>query len=87
MSQDAQGTRESFARRVLRAAFVSLIVVYFLGMACAVPYYNVSYAAEKGFGRWLAGGQMASTAKGFLWPYFMIFDPGSPFKHGAHSQS
>ena len=86
MSQDESRARESI-RRVTRNFMTALIVAYMVGMSCAVPYYNVSYAAEKGFDHWFLGGEFAATAKGCLWPYFMILDPSSPFYHRIVSGS
>jgi hypothetical protein len=79
MTETESGIRESF-ERVLRTGLMTLIGAYVLGMTCAVPYYNVSYAAENGFDDWFLGGEVAATFKGALWPYFMIVDEGSPFK-------
>ena len=62
MSQDESRARESI-RRVTRNFMTALIVAYMVGMSCAVPYYNVSYAAEKGFDHWFLGGEFAATAK------------------------
>jgi hypothetical protein len=79
MTETESGIRES-CERVLRTGFMTLIGAYVLGMSCAVPYYNVSYAAEKGFDDWFLGGEFAATFRGCLWPYFMIVDEASPFK-------
>jgi uncharacterized RDD family membrane protein YckC len=72
-------TRERL-RRFIERAGASALILYMFGLSCAVPYYNVSYAADRGFGRWLLYGGFVATANGFLWPYFWILDDDSPFR-------
>jgi hypothetical protein len=75
----AYDTRERL-RRFIERAGASALIIYMFGLSCAVPYYNVSYAAERGVARWVLFGGFIATAKGFLWPYFWILDKDSPFR-------
>lgn len=37
------------------------------------PLYNWRYAKENGFVKWLLLGEVVSTAKSFIWPYYTFF--------------
>lgn len=49
-----------------------VVVVYFIGLTCAVPYYNYKYANENGFMSWIFLGEIIPTFKAAVWPYYFI---------------
>jgi hypothetical protein len=46
--------------------------LYALSLLIAGPYYNWQYAQEHSLGDWLVWGEIAPTAKAFVWPYFVL---------------
>src|SRR5256885_3524672 len=45
---------------------------YSLSVGIATLYYNWEYAHSHGFVRWIALGEIVSTAKALAWPYFAL---------------
>ena len=63
--------------REARASYVqsgiALIVnLYVITLMVSIPYYNWQYAGEHSFRDWLIWGEIAPTAKAFVWPYFAM---------------
>jgi len=47
---------------------------YIASVMLFAPYYNWKFAQRAGFVPWLIGGEVVSTFKGTLWPYFLWSD-------------
>jgi hypothetical protein len=52
------------------AAFTVIVYLYGLSIVIAAPCYNWRYAREHGLVDWVVWGEIAPTAKAFVWPYF-----------------
>jgi hypothetical protein len=52
------------------AVFTVIVYLYGLSIVIAAPCYNWQYARRHGLVDWLAWGEIAPTAKAFVWPYF-----------------
>lgn len=40
----------------------------------SAPYFNWQYARDNGFVKWICLGEIISTAKSFIWPYYLLSD-------------
>ena len=74
-------------RNLLIATVSGIWIVYIISCGLAATYFNYQFANENGFVRWLMLGEVSSTLKGFVWPYY-IFTKESPLNydelmHGA----
>jgi len=58
-----------------------IIMVYALPVITFATYYNYQYFREKGFIKWLFMGEVVSTAKGFIWPYYVFFSKDIGFSN------
>lgn len=66
---------ESHWAKVLRALqWVGLfpLIIYSIGVAITVPYFNYLYAHEHGFLAWLFLGEVVATLKSLIWPYYVF---------------
>lgn len=59
----------------LIAPALFLFQLYITSTLVAAAYYNWQFARTKGFVRWLFLGELLSTAKGLIWPYFAFLAP------------
>ncbi|MGA2875889.1 MAG: hypothetical protein ABSE82_10190 [Nitrososphaerales archaeon] len=55
--------------------FPFLLSLYMATVGIAAMYYNWEYARRNGFARWAILGEIATTARALVWPYF-AFHPG-----------
>jgi hypothetical protein len=58
------------AKSLAVAAFTVIVYLYGLSIVIAAAYYNWQYTREHSFTDWLVLGEVAPTAKAFVWPYF-----------------
>jgi hypothetical protein len=65
LSQPSSG-----AWRVVQTLVGFVVVAYMIGLTVSGTYFNWTYARDNGFVRWLFLGELVSTAKAFVWPYF-----------------
>ena len=61
-------------KKILSVLRKIIFYAYILPMIFYVPFYNWQYANENGFGKWLMFGEVASTAKALIWPYYFFFN-------------
>ena len=59
----------SFKSLVVRALSLACFL-YVISVMFAASYYNWQYTREHSFTDWLVWGEIAPTAKAFIWPYF-----------------
>jgi hypothetical protein len=59
----------SFKLLVVRALRLACFL-YVISVMIAASYYNWQYTREHSFTDWLVFGEIAPTAKAFVWPYF-----------------
>lgn len=52
-----------------------LLSLYMTTVVIAAAYYNWQYAHQNGFVRWVILGEIVSTAKAVVWPYFAFSSP------------
>jgi len=62
--------------RVSRALSL-LLSLYMATVAVAAVYFNWEFARTNGFSRWLFRGEVVSTAKAIVWPYFACRTDGA----------
>jgi len=60
------------AKDLIYGFFTVIIWVYSLLAIGFAAYYNYDYAIRAGFVRWLLLGEIISTAKAIIWPYFVF---------------
>ncbi len=58
--------------RILYAALMPLLYVYFIGVMIAAPYYNWCYARDHGFVSWICLGEVVATFQSLAWPYYAL---------------
>lgn len=54
-----------------------LLSLYMATVAVAAVYFNWEFARTNGFSRWLFLGEVVSTAKALVWPYFAFRTDGA----------
>ena len=57
-----------------------IVVIFFLYIAACslfVPLFNWQYARDNGYVKWVFLGEVVSTLKGVVWPYYIFFDKSS----------
>ena len=54
------------------AVFQIAIMFYCVSIGPAAMYFNWQYANQEGFIRWFWFGEVVATAKGLVWPYFVL---------------
>src|SRR5713101_8066454 len=64
-------------------AVILVLGIYGLTAGVAATFFNWEYARSEGFVPWLMSGEVVSTAKGFVWPYYAFRSKqrASPFKN------
>ena len=58
--------------KVLQGIATIVFYVYFFGCMISVPYFNWQYAKNNGFQKWIFLGEVVSTAKAMIWPYYVV---------------
>lgn len=51
-----------------------MFMVYWIGTAAALPYFNWTYAQTHGFWSWFFFGEVVASAQSFAWPYYALTD-------------
>jgi len=59
-------------RGPLALAAGGLFSIYLLSCGLAATYFNYEFANSNGFMSWLMLGEVSSTFKGLIWPYYFI---------------
>jgi hypothetical protein len=56
---------------------VGLFSLYMMTVMCAGVYYNWQFARTNGLLKWVLFGEIVSTAKSLIWPYFAFVAPST----------
>lgn len=71
-----------FFQKIFGTIISGIVGFYFIGFIIYTPYYNWNYAKSHGFAKWLLLGEVISTSKAIVWPYFYFSIP-SIIKHSV----
>jgi hypothetical protein len=64
--------RSNTLTRFIPSFFGVLFYIYIIAASISAVYFNWTYARDNGFVKWLLLGEIVSTAKAVVWPYFLI---------------
>jgi len=59
-------------KQFLRTVVIVIAYIYILTCILFGVYFNWQYATENGFIKWALLGEVVSTAKGIIWPYYIL---------------
>jgi len=51
---------------------IIILILYSYSLFIFIPYFNYNYAVNNGFTKWLLLGEVVSTGKAIIWPYFIF---------------
>lgn len=73
-------------RSMLASAAGIIFSIYLVSCSFAAIYFNYDFANNNGFMSWLMLGEISSTFKGLVWPYYLITSDhkshsGGPLNH------
>ena len=69
MNKNKQQTKGDIYMPIIQVA----LVVYLISAGIMGIYFNWLYAVEHGFLAWFFFGEIISTLKGLVWPFFIYF--------------
>ncbi|HEV3255441.1 MAG TPA: hypothetical protein VG013_01050 [Gemmataceae bacterium] len=70
-SNGVEPVKASLTNRIAINGLIYFFMVYFSGVALALPYRSWQYANEHGFWAWLFLGERVPAAQSFIWPYYV----------------
>lgn len=80
-------------KNLLKNIFIGIVILYFIiSTFIFAPYYNWNYAKTNGFAKWLCFGEVVSTVKSYIWPYYVFFSvpdkryESPDYKHYSNSK-
>jgi hypothetical protein len=76
------------AKKVFQSLLGLILCCYFILVSVAAVYFNWQYARTHGFVAWIFLGEITSTAKALVWPYFVFLDgERSQIRNASRSRS
>lgn len=58
----------------IKNILIIIVTLYSYSLFIFIPYFNYHYAVNNGFTKWLFLGEVVSTGKAIVWPYFIFSD-------------